>query len=349
MKRFKLAAVSICLVIVLGHGATVYSETITWRMPTSWPKGTILQWAPELFAKIVGEMSGGRLNIKVFPAGAIMGPLEVFDAVNSGAIQATHSGAAYFIGKDPSAALFTAVPGGLDAIPNVAWYFEGDGLKLLDELYAKYNFGFVSPCGIIPSDMFGWSHKPITKLEDFKGLKFRALGYWGEILSEMGTSVVMLPGSEVYPALQRKVLDAAEMALPNIDRDLGLNEICEYLTVPGPHQPSSFLHVYVSQKAWDKLPPDLKAIVKYASQATTMRVLIRSVWLDAPALEEFKNYGTKIHYLDPKVQKQIAQIANEFLDKKAAQDPFFAKVLKSQRSWQKSYKTYYDLMENKFD
>jgi TRAP-type mannitol/chloroaromatic compound transport system substrate-binding protein len=278
-----------------------------------------------------------------------MGPLEVFDAVNSGAIQATHSGAAYFIGKDPAAALFTAVPAGFDAIPNVAWYFEGDGLKLLDELYAKYNFGFVSPCGIIPSDMFGWSHKPITKLEDFKGLKFRALGYWGEILSEMGTSVVMLPGSEVYTALQRKVLDAAEMALPNIDRDLGLNEICEYLTVPGPHQPSSFLHVYINKKAWNKLPPDLKAIVKYASQATTMRVLVRSVWLDAPALEAFKKYGTKIHYLDPKVQKQIAEIADKFLDKKAADDPFFAKVLKSQRDWKKSYKAYSDLMENKFD
>jgi len=159
----------------------------------------------------------------------------------------------------------------------------------------------------------------------------------------------MLPGGEVYTALQRKVLDAAEMALPNIDRDLGLHEVCKYLTVPGPHQPSSLLHVYVNQKAWDKLPQDLQAIVKYASQATTMRLLVRSVWLDAPALEEFKKYGTIINYLDPKVQKRLAKIANEFLDKKAAKDPFFAKVLKSQRQWHKSYKSYRELMENKFD
>ena len=326
-----------------------WAEPITWRMPTSWPKGTVLQWAAEFFAKTVNEMARGRFEIKPYPAGAIMGALEVFDAVNSGAIEAAHTSAAYFVGKDESAALFTAVPGGLGAVANLAWYYEGDGLKLLSELYGNYDFGHVIPCGIIPPDEFAWSHKPITKLEDFKGLKFRALGYWGEMLSQMGTSVVMLPGGEVYTALQRKVLDAAEMALPNIDRDLGLHEVCKYLTVPGPHQPSSVMHLYVAKKAWDALPDDLKAIVDFASQATCMRMLVRSVWLDAPALEEFKKYGTEIHYLDPEVQKQLASMAKIFLDQKAAKDPFFKKVLDSQRDWQKSYKTYSDLMENKFD
>jgi len=154
MKKSKLLAFLLSLALVFGSGTTIFAKTITWRMPTSWPKGTILQWAPDFFAGIVNEMSGGRLQIKSYPAGALMGALEVFDAVNSGAIEATHSGAAYFIGKDPAGALFTAVPAGFSAIPNLAWYFEGDGLKLLKELYAKYNFGFVSPCGIIPPDEF---------------------------------------------------------------------------------------------------------------------------------------------------------------------------------------------------
>lgn len=348
MKKVRLV-VAISIVAFMFSISAASAETITWRMPTSWPKGTVLQWAADFFAKTVTEMSGGRLVVKSFPAGAIMGALEVFDGVDSGAVQAAHSSAAYFVGKDASAALFTAVPAGLTAIPNLAWYFEGDGIALLSELYSKYNFGLVSPSGIIPPDQFAWSHKPITKLEDFKGLKFRALGYWGEILSEMGTSVVMLPGGEVYTALQRKVLDAAEMALPNIDRDLGLHEVCKYLTVPGPHQPSSVMHLYVNKQAWESLPEDLKAIVNAANQVTCMRMLVRSVWLDAPALEEFKKYGTQITYLNPEVQKEIATIANSFLDKKAQADPFFAKVLSSQRNWQKTYKTYFEYMENRFE
>jgi TRAP-type mannitol/chloroaromatic compound transport system substrate-binding protein len=349
MKRVKLlVALVVTIVVVLGLGSTVFAKTIKWRMPTAWPKGTYLQWGSEFFAKTVKEMSGGRLQITTYPGGAIMPAFEIFDAVVAGTVEAAHGTSGYWIGKEPAAPLFSTIPMGFTAMPYLAWFYEGDGLELMREMYAKYNFGFVGPCGIMPPEDFAWSHKPITKLEDFKGLKFRTVAFWGEILSGMGASVVTLPGAEVYPALQRKVLDAAEYSLPNIDRDLGFHEICKYLAVPGIHQPSTVQDLYVNKRAWDKLTPDLQAIVKYAAQVTSLRTFIRGIWLDAPALEQFKEYGTKIHYLDPKVQQQMVEIAEKFFDKKAAKDPFFAKVVKSQRRWAKTHKVYRDLMMPQF-
>ncbi len=346
MGRLKFLCILVALLVVFGLESIVFAQTepIKWRMPTTWPKGTILQWSADLFTQVVNEMSGGRLQITSYPGGAIMGALEVFDAVHAGTVEAAHGSSGYWIGKEPASPLFAAIPMGFTAEPYLAWFYEGDGLKLMREMYAKYNLGFVGPCGMIPPEDFAWSHKPITKLEDFKGLKFRTFAFWGEILSGMGASVVTLPGAEIIPSLQRKVLDAAEFSLPNIDRDLGFHEVCKYLAVPGIHQPSTVLDLYVNKKAWDRLTPDLQAIVTYACQVTSMRTLARSVWLDGPALEKFKEYGTVINYLDPKVQQQLAKIADEFFDKKAAKDPFFAKVLKSQKAWMKSYKLYRDLM-----
>lgn len=344
MSTRKVVALCLVMAMVLGLGSVALGETIKWKMPTTWPKGTILMWSAEFFAETVKEMSGGRLEIKAYPGGAIMGALEIFDAVSAGTVEAAHGSSAYWIGKEPAAPLFSAIPMGFTAVPYLAWFYEGDGLKLMREMYAKYNLGFVSPCGMIPPEDFAWSHKPIKALADFKGLKFRTFGFWGEILSGMGASVVTLPGAEVYPSLQRKVLDAAEFSLPNIDKKLGFHEICKYLAVPGIHQPSTVFDLYVSKKAWDKLPADLKAIVKYACQVTSMRTLVRGVWMDGPALEAFKKYGTVITYLPKDVQQDMAKITKQFFDKKAEKDPFFAKVLKSQDAWMQSYKTYRDLM-----
>jgi len=349
MKKLKLlVALLVAVLLVFGATSTVFAKTIKWRMPTAWPKGTLLQWSADFFAKIVKEMTGGTLQITSYPSGAIMGGFEIFDAVVGGTVEAAHGASGYWIGKEPAAPLFSAIPMGFTAMPFLAWFYEGDGLDLMREMYAKYNFGFVGPCGVLPPEDFAWSHKPIISLEDFKGLKFRTYAFWGEIMSGLGASVVTLPGAEVYPALQRKVLDAAEFCLPNIDRDLGFHEICKYLAVPGIHQPSTVMDLYVNKKAWDKLTPELQAIVKYACQLTSMRLYIRGIWLDAPALQEFKEYGTVVNYIDPKVQQQLAAIAKEFFDEKAAKDPFFAKVLNSQRKWAKTHKGYRDLMNPQY-
>ena len=349
MKKVKLlVTLLVAVLLVFGATSTVFAKTIKWRMPTAWPKGTVLQWAADYFAKTVGEMSGGRLQVTAYPGGAIMPAMEIFDAARAGTVEAAQGSPGYWIGKEPAAPLFGAIPMGFTGMPFLAWFYEGDGLKLMREMYAKYNFGYVSICGILPPEDFAWSHKPITKLDDFKGLKFRTYGFWGEIMAEMGASVVTLPGAEVYPALQRKVIDGAEFSLPNIDRDLGFHEICKYLAVPGIHQPSTTMDFFVNEKAWKNLPPDLKSLVKNTCQLTSLRMYLRSMWLDAPALKEFKEYGTQINYLSPEVQKQMVKIADKFFDKKAAKDPFFKKVLESQRKWANTHKIYRDMMSPQF-
>ncbi len=319
-------------------------ENFTWKLATSWPKGTALQESAEAFAEQVGKMSNGRLTIKTYPAGVLMGALEVTDAVRMGSIDAAHSSPGYNVGQIPAAPLFGYIPFGMEAIPYLTWLYEGEGKELLPELFAKYNLGYVAPCGILPSENLAWSNKPITSMEDFKGLKFRTSGYWGEILSQAGASVMMLPAGQVYEALQRKVLDAGEFSIPNIDKDLAFYEIAEYLLVPGIHQTATILDIKINKKSWEKLPEDLKEIVRVAAQAETLNCLTRCISRDIPALDFFKGKGVKIEYLDPAIQKDLAAKSRALMDKKAEKAPFFKKAWESQKAFMKGYDNYKTLM-----
>lgn len=349
MKKFKLFACLVVFLIVSAFGSTAFAKTIKWKMASSWPSGTQIQWAADFFAKTVNEMSGGRLEIKSYPGGKLIGPLAVFDAVRMGTIDVSHCSPAYQIGKIPAAALFGYIPFGMEAIPYLTWMYEGEGLALYKELYAKYGFGFAAPCGILPSEDLAWSNKPIKSMEDFKGLKFRTSGYWGEILTDAGAAVMMLPAGEIYEALQRKVLDAGEFSIPSMDKTLSFHEIAKYLLVPGIHQPSTILDCIVNKKSWDKLPDDLKALVKGAAQITTLRMLTNSIYKDISALEFFEKKGVNIIYLDPEIQKNLYAKSLALMEKKAADDPLFAKVWESQKEFRKGYNSYKKLMTPQYE
>lgn len=345
MKSLKRLVCLVGVLLIAGWGTAAFAaDTITWKMASSWPKGTILQKTADQFALNVEKMSGGRLVIKSYAAGVLMGALEVNDGVRMGTIDAAHCSPAYQMGKLPAAPLFGYIPFGMDVLPYLTWFYQGGGAALYQELYAAYDLGFAAPCGMLPSENLAWSNKPIRSLEDFKGLKFRTSGFWGEILTEAGASVMMLPAGEIYEALQRKVLDAGEFSIPSMDKDLAFHEIAKYLLVPGIHQPSTFLDITVNKKSWAALPEDLKAIVAFAAQATTLEMVTLAIHEDIHALNFFAEKGVEIEYLDPAIQKDLAQKAEALLDRKAAQDPFFAKVLSSQREFRKGYDNYRQLM-----
>jgi TRAP-type mannitol/chloroaromatic compound transport system substrate-binding protein len=160
----------------------------------------------------------------------------------------------------------------------------------------------------------------------------------------MGASVTTLAGSEVYPSLERKVIDAAEYSLPNIDYDLGFHEIAKYMHVPGVHQPSSILELIVSKKSWEALPKDLQELVKAVAAETTLMSLMHGIKLDTEAVEKFKQHGTEFVSIPPETQKEIKKRAEALYDKKAASDPFFKKVIESQRAWLAKYEPYDELM-----
>ncbi|ACN14506.1 periplasmic TRAP-type dicarboxylate transporter protein [Desulforapulum autotrophicum HRM2] len=325
-------------------GSALGADKIVWKMASSWPKGTVLQEIADDFAARITTMSNGRLTIKSYPAGVLMGALEVTDAARMGTIDAAHSSPTYSVGQLPAAPLFGYIPFGMETIPYLTWMYEGEGKALFSKLYEKFDFGYVAPCGIIPSEDLAWSNKPITTMEDFKGLKFRTSGYWGEILSAAGASVMMLPAGEVYEALQRNVLDAGEFSIPSIDKDLAFYEIADYLLVPGIHQTSTFLDIKINKRSWNKLSEDLKEIVRVASEASTMRLLTRCISRDVPALEFFREKGVKIQYLDPKIQKELSIKAEALMAQKAATDPFFKEVWESQKKFRTEYDSYKKLM-----
>ena len=349
MKRVRMLVCLLAVVVVTGMGSTAFGKTIQWKMASAWPAGTQVQWAADFFADKVKEMSGGRLEIKSYPAGKLIGALEGFDAVKMGTIDVSHCSPAYQIGKIPAAALFGYIPFGMEAIPYLTWMYEGEGLALYKEMYARYDFGFVAPCGILPAENLAWSNKPIKSMEDFKGLKFRTSGYWGEILTEAGASVMMLPAGEIYEALQRNVLDAGEFSIPSMDKTLAFHEISKYLLVPGIHQPSTILDCIVNKKSWEKLPDDLKAVVKGAAEVTTMRMLTNSIEKDIAALQFFEEKGVTIIYLDPEIQKNLHAKAVALMEKKAEKDPFFAKVWKSQLQFRKGYNSYKRMMGPQYE
>jgi len=349
MEKKRWLALSMAAVLLLAAAGTVNAQKVTWKMASAWPGGTQIQWAADFFAESVNQMSGGRLEIKSYPAGKLVGAMEVFDSARMGNIDVAHASPAYWIGKMPAGALFGYLPFGMEALPYLAWMYDGEGYALYQELYASYNFGFVAPCGIIPPEDLAWSNKPIKSMEDFKGLKFRTSGYWGEILTEAGASVVMLPAGQIYEALQRNVIDAGEFSIPSMDKTLAFHEIAKYLLVPGIHQPSTILDILVSKKSWEKLPQDLQDIVKGAAQATTMRMLTNSISKDMEALNYFKEKGVTINYLDPKIQKELYAKASALMDQKAAKDPFFAKVWESQKKFRKEYNMYKGLMTPQFE
>ena len=349
MKTSKIVAVLIALALLIGINTGAWAKTTTWKMASAWPSGTQIQWAADFFAQTVKTMSGDRLEIKSYPAGKLMGALEVFDAVRMGTIDVSHCSPAYQIGKLPAAALFGYIPFGMEPVPYMTWMYEDEGLALYQELYAKYKFGFAAPCGIIPSEDLAWSNKPIRSMDDFKGLKFRTSGYWGEILTDAGASVMMLPAGEIYEALQRNVLDAGEFSIPSMDKTLAFHEIAKYLLVPGIHQPSTILDCVINKKSWEKLSPDLQEIVKAAAQLATLRMLTNSINKDISALEFFKSKGINIIYLDPDLQKNLHQKALKLMEKKAAKDAFFAKVWASQQKFRKGYNTYKNLMTPQYE
>ena len=275
-----------------------------------------------------------------------MGALEVMDGVKTGSIDAGHSSPSYQIGKLKAGPLFGYIPFGMEAIPFLTWFYHNEGQALYQELYAPYNLGYATACGMLPAENLAWSNKPIKSMKDFQGLKFRTSGFWGEILADAGAAVVMLPAGEIYEALQRKVLDAGEFSVPSMDKDLAFHETAKYLLVPGIHQPSTMLDLTINERSWKALPDDLKAIVREAAQATTLRVLTKCINEDIKALSFFREKGIQIEYLDPAIQKELLMKSNALLDKKAAEDPFFSKVLKSQRKFMEGYSSYRDLMSS---
>ena len=335
--------------VAVDGSQVVTAEQIKWKLVTTWPKGLPgLGSAPENFARRVEEMSNGRLSIRVYGAGEVVPPFEVFDAVSQGVAEMGHGASYYWKGKIPSSVFYTAVPFGMTAQEMNGWLHYGGGLELWRELYAPFG---VRPFagGSTGVQMAGWFNRELKSAEDLNGLKMRIPGLAGEVFTASGGTSVRLAGGEIYTSMQTGVIDAVEWVGPYNDRTLGLMEVAEYYYYPGWHEPGAMLEFTVNQAAFDRLPADLQAIVEGAARATNQDMLDEFTARNNSSLTSLlEEYETKLRPLPDDVMDILHSNAVIALDKLKEDDPMAAKISASYEDFLDGVRTYHEISERAY-
>src|SRR5690606_36414315 len=310
--------------------ATAQQKRITWKMTSAYVKGSPFYMdgpgsATDL-AKRIEAMSGGRMRITVYGAGELIPALEGFDAVRSGTVEMNHANSYFWTGKTFAAQYFTAVPFGLNFQGMNGWLYDGGGIPLWHEVYAP--FGMVAfPCGNTGVQMTGWFKKEIKSVADFKGLKMRIPGLAGKVYAKLGVDVKLLPGGEIFPALERGVIDAAEFVGPYQDRRLGLQKAAKFYYTTGWHEPNNLTELIVNKAAWDSLPEDLQGIVRAAAAGCNVKSHTWCEAVNAEALDDLvANEGVTAGPLPAEVVAKLREVTASTLDELAGSDPAIKKV-----------------------
>jgi TRAP-type mannitol/chloroaromatic compound transport system substrate-binding protein len=310
-----------------------------WKMQSSWPAADFHQVNPKGLVEKIAEMTGGRLQVDLQPAGTVVPAFEVLDAVNRGIIDAGHSWPGFWTGKHPAATLFGSAPGGpygMNAEDYLGWIYLGGGLELYNELLQKemkMNVVVFPTFGETPEPQ-GWFRKAIKSPADLKGLKFRATGIAAEVFKEMGMAVVSIPPGEIVPALERGVVDAAEFSDPSADMAIGLHQVRKFYHMPGIHQPTGIMEVQINKAKWEALPADVKAIVKHAAMAEALHYTLKMLDRNSQDLVTLvTKHGVTVVETPREVFDEILKAWDKVAERKAKENPFFAKVLESQKAW----------------
>ncbi len=304
--------------------------TFRWRMVTTWPKNFPgLGTGANLLAKMIGEMSEGRLEVEVYGAGEIVPAFESMDAVSSGTVEMGHGAPYYWKGKVPASQFIASLPFGLTAQEQNAWFYYGGGQELADKVYAEMGTKFF-PSGNTGVQMGGWFNKEINSLDDYKGLKMRIPGLGGEVVKAAGGIVVNLPGGEIPPALQSGAIDATEWVGPYNDLAFGLYKSAKFYYYPGWHEPATVLDCFVNMKAWESLPADLQAVVEGANRAVNLAVLSEFQARNNDSLDVLINeHGVVLKKFPDEVLNGLGGLAGQVLTELADQDPMSREVLDS--------------------
>ena len=346
MNRRNLFGTALALIAAIGlvgckedkaaseQAAAKPAEIIHWKMVTSWPKNFPgLGTSAERLAERINAMSAGRLTVKVYAAGELVPALEVFDAVSRGTAEMGHGTPYYWKGKVPAAQFFSSVPFGLSTLEMNAWLSHGGGQALWDETYAPFGVKPLS-AGNTTMQMGGWFNKEINSLDDIKGLKIRMPGLGGEVWSRLGATTVVMPGGEIFTALQSGAIDATDWVSPYNDLAFGLHKAAKYYYYPGWQEPQSVLELLINQKAFDALPADLQAIVTEAARAATQDMMDDYVYHNALALDELKKSGTLLKRFPDEVLQAMQRESEQVLGDLAAQSELNGRIWASMQAFQ---------------
>jgi len=323
--------------------------TLRWRLASSFPKSLdTIYGAAEVFAKKVSELSGGKFNISTHAAGELMPALQVVDGVQNATVEMAHTAPYYFFGKDETFALGCAIPFGLNSRQMTAWMFEGNGLKLMREFYRQY--GMVSfPGGNTGAQMGGWYRKEIKSVADLKGLKFRTGGFPGRVMERMGIVPQNIPAGEIYQALEKGTIDAAEWVGPYDDQKLGFNKVAQNYYYPGWWEGGPQLDFFVNQKAYDGLSAEYKAILDCATAYAHVDMQAKYDAKNPGALKQLVASGTKLHRFPKDVLEAAFKEAMGLYSDISAKNPNWKKVYDDYNTFRRDQNLWFRFAEAGFD
>jgi len=338
---------------VLAAGAApaiVHAQTqLRWRLASSFPKSLdTIFGAADVFTKKIHEMSGGKFQISVHAGGELMPPFGVVDGVQSGTVEMAHTAPYYFVGKDETFALGCTIPFGLNSRQMSAWMYEGNGLKLMREFYAKYNI-VNFPGGNTGAQMGGWYRKPIKSLADLKGLKMRTAGFAGKVMERMGVVPQALPGGEIYQALEKGVLDAAEWVGPYDDQKLGFYKVAPYYHFPGWWEGGPQLDFFINQKAWDALNPEYKAMVEAAASHAHAEMQARYDARNPLALKQLVAAKTELVQFPKPVMDAAFKHSMDIYSELNEKNPSWRKVYADYAKFRADQKLWFRFTEATYD
>ena len=310
-------------------------DKIRWQVPMAFSSSLVAlgDTMPEV-SKMVSETSGGRVKLQVFEPGTLIPALSIFDNVSAGNISAGYSWMGYEWGQVPAAALFGATPFGLESNEFTAWMYYHGGDEMLKALFKPYDV-YPILCGTISPEAAGWYRKEIKSVEDMNGLKFRAAGIGGEIMTEFGMSVNVFPGGELYQALETGVLDGTEFSIPTVDEQLGFYQVAKHYYLPGWHQPSTNQFLYINLNEWNDLNKQTQSLIENACVAANTLSIAKSEALQGGVLAKFKEKGVELHQYSPEILSAFETATDKVMARRSAGDETFEKIYASMKDFQK--------------
>lgn len=349
-RRSVIKHAGIAGVLAAGAAPAVHAQpTVRWRLTSSFPKSLdTIHGAADVFAKAVNAMSGGKFQVTVHAPGELVPAFGVVDAVQQGTVEGGHTCAYYYFGKDDTFAIGTAIPFGMNSRQLTAWYYEGNGLKLMREFYDQYNI--VSfPGGNTGAQMGGWYRKEIKSPADIKGMKIRIGGFAGKVLTRMGAVPQNIPGSEIYQALEKGTIDAAEWIGPYDDEKLGFYKVAKNYYYPGWWEGGAQVDFYINKKAYNDLPAEYKAIVEAAASRAHVTMQAMYDARNSGALKRLVANGAKVLALPKSVMDEAFKQAMGLYDELMQSNPNWKKVYSDYRNFQRDANLWFRFTEARFD
>lgn len=315
-------------------------EPIRWRLPLAFGSNLPALGDNIIYvADAVTATSAGRIRLQPYEPGELISAFAITEAVGEGRLPAGYTWLGYDQGRIPASALLGAVPFGMEPWEFMAWWYDGGGRELAEEMYHRRG---VHPllCGLIGPEAAGWFRHPIEDLSDVRGLKIRFAGLGGRVLQRLGASVTMIPGSELFQALERGAIDALEFSLPSVDARLGFDRIARFNYYPGWHQTFTSFHLVVNLDRWQALPVTDRALLETACTAGVTRNLANGEAIQGPVIERFERRGVHTERLPEPLLRRLKEVSEAVLEEEAAADPEFARILASQREFIESYEVW---------